>query len=105
MKPCSQLQSCLASQLSNYAFGLLMFNKYPDVLPIYRCEIKLVGDIEICRNRFRIAIDHDGFVAQFFNCQEAVGTAVSKFNTLSDTVGTATQYNDLFLFRRNGFVL
>ncbi len=58
------------------------------MLPEDWLEIKLVSHIKIGRDRFRVTVDHDGFVATFRGSQNSVDTTVVKFNSLPDPVGT-----------------
>src|SRR6186713_1647694 len=74
------------------------------MFPIHRFEIEFVRNIKVGRYSFRIAIDHDGFVACFLNGEHAMYAAIIKFNSLTNPIGTGTQdYNFLFR-RRNTFI-
>src|SRR5690554_8180423 len=61
-----QLQCGLSAQLNDHTFRLFMENYFINMFPKNGLEIKLVSNIKICRNGFRIAVDHDGLVATFF---------------------------------------
>ena len=53
----------LSAELYDHAFRFLVFDNLPQMLPIHGFEIKFIGHVEIGRDRFGIAIHHDGFVA------------------------------------------
>src|SRR5208282_963601 len=63
-----------------------------------RFEVEAVAGVVVGRDRLRIAVDHDGFVAVFTQRVTGVAAAVIKFNALPDAVGTGTE-NDDFLLR------
>ena len=77
-----------------------MQNDVVDMLPKHRLEVQLVGRVEVGRDRLRVAVDHDGFVATFFGGQYPVHAAVVEFDALANAVGTAAEHDD-FLFVRD----
>ena len=44
-----------------------------------------------------ITVDHNALYTHFLECKGGLDTTIIKFNTLSDSIGTATQDNDLFI--------
>jgi hypothetical protein len=65
-KRCSfsaSFQRRLPAQLHDHALRLFVLDDVVDVLPEHRLEVELVGNVEVGRHRFGVAVDHDGFVA------------------------------------------
>src|ERR1043166_958415 len=58
----------------------------------------------IGRNRFRVAVHHDGFVAIFMQSKARVAAAVIEFDSLPNTIGTAAEDHDLRTRLCVGFV-
>ena len=69
-----------------------------------RLEVQAVAGVVIGRDRLRIAVDHDGFVAVFAQRERGMAAAVIKLNSLPNTVGPAAQNHDFFFGGRRGFV-
>ena len=69
-----------------------------------RLKVKAIAGVVVGRNRLRIAVDHDGFVAIFAQRVAGMATAVIEFNSLPDSVGTRTENDDFFLRRGRSFV-
>src|SRR5687768_15694317 len=97
MKFFRKLQCSLTAKLNDYALGLFMLDDIEKMLPENRLEVKLIGDIKISGNRFRVAIDHDGFVSAFTGSKDAMDTGIIKFNSLSDPVWPGAQHHNFFL--------
>ena len=71
-----------------------------------RFEVKLVGGIVVGRNRFGVAVHHDGFVTHFAESHCSVAAAVVEFDTLTDSVrATAENHNLLRVGGSGRFVL
>src|SRR5690606_39279484 len=81
-----QLQRCLSAQLDDHACGLFVFDDIIEMFPEHGLEIQLVGNVEVSRDRLRIAVHHDRLVTAFFGSEYAVNTAIVEFNTLANTV-------------------
>jgi len=96
-----QFEGRLTAQLDDDAIRFFEVKNFLDVFPVNRFEIEFIGHIEIGRDRFRIAVNHDGFVAGFFDCHEAVNAAVIELDTLANPVGSGAE-NDNFLFTGTG---
>ena len=62
-----------------------------------RLEIKPVGGVVVGRHRFRIAIDHDGFVARLLQREAGMAAAIVEFDALADAVRAAAENDDLLL--------
>ena len=58
------------------------------MFPEYGFEVQFIRYIEVGRYRFRVAVDHDGFVTHFLEGQQAVDAAVVEFYPLANPVGT-----------------
>ena len=56
-----------------------------------RLEVEAVAGVVIRRDSFRVAVDHDGFVAIFTQRKRGMATAIIEFNSLPDTVRTTAQ--------------
>src|SRR5690606_15071612 len=91
----SEFQSCLPTELNDNPFRLLVKNEIIKMLPEYGLEVQFIGDIKVCRDGFRIAVDHDSLVATLARCEHTVYTRVIKLNTLSNPVRSRTEYNYL----------
>src|SRR6185437_7449168 len=74
------------------------------MLPVHRLEVELVGDIEIGRDRLGVAVDHDGFIATFFDGKQPMYAAVVELDTLTDAVRAAAEYDDLLFIRDLAFI-
>src|SRR6267378_1371333 len=74
------------------------------VLERKRLEVEAVAGIVVGRDRLRIAVDHDGFVAILAQRVAGVAAAIIKFNSLPDAVGTGTEDDDFLLRRGRGLV-
>ena len=60
-----QFQRCLSAKLHDHANRLFQVDNFQHIFQCQRLKIKAITDIVIGRNRFRIAVDHDGFIAIF----------------------------------------
>ncbi len=74
------------------------------VLRRERLEIEPVGGVVVGRHRLRIAVDHDGLVADLLEREGGMAAAVVELDALADTVGTAAEDDHLLLVRRRRFV-
>ena len=66
-----------------------------DVLKGEGLEVELVGGVVVGGDGFGVAVDHDGLVAHFAECECGVDAAVVEFDALSDAVGAAAEDHDL----------
>ena len=62
-----------------------------------RFKIQAIRGVVIRRYGFRIAVDHDRFIASVMQRETRMAAAIVKLNALADAVGSATE-NDDFLF-------
>ena len=67
-----------------------------------RLEIEPVGGVVVGRHRLRIAVDHDGLVADLVQREGGVAAAVVELDALADAVRPAAEDHDLLLVRRRG---
>ncbi|OPY85003.1 MAG: hypothetical protein A4E71_02348 [Smithella sp. PtaU1.Bin162] len=79
----------LTAELHNYTFRFLFFVNTQNIFHRKRLKVKFIRCIVIRRNCFRIAVDHDGFNTFITQSKSRVDTAIVKFNSLPDPVGTA----------------
>ncbi len=100
-----QFERRLSAILDDHAHRALQMHDFQHIFKRQRFEVKSVGCIVIGRDRFRIAVDHDGFIAIFTQGQRRMHTAIIKFDTLTDTVGTTAEHNDFLFIRRMRFAL
>ncbi len=69
-----------------------------------RLKVKAATGVIVGRNRFRIAVDHDGFVTIVMQREGRVAAAVVKLNALADSVRPAAENQDFLFIRGRGFV-
>ena len=103
LKRASEFQGCLATILNNDANRLFLVNDFKHVLKCQGFEIQTIRGVIVSRNSLWVAIDHDGFITIVTQGQRGVHAAVIKFDTLADTVGSATEHHDFFAI--SGFCL
>ena len=90
------VQGRLAAELDDDAFGLFFFIDAQHIFDGQRFKIELVGGVVVGGNGFRVAVDHDGFVALLPDGEGGMDAAVVEFNALADPVGAAAQDHDFF---------
>ena len=100
-----QLERRLSAVLDDYSLGLLLADDFEYVFQGQRFEIQPIGGIEVGGHRFRIAVDHDGFVAILAQSEGGMDTAVVELDTLTDAVGAAAQHHDFGAVGRFGLAL
>ena len=98
-----QLQRCLAAILNNHAPRLFLVNDFQHVFQRQGLKIQPVRRVVVGRDRFRVAVDHDGLVAIFPQGQRRVHAAIVKLDALTNAVRSAAQHHDFFLVRRFSF--
>ena len=76
-------------------FGLLRVDDLEHVLERQRLEVQAVGRVVIGRHGFRIAVDHDRFVAVLAQRERGVHAAVVELDALPDAVRAAAEHDDL----------
>ena len=89
----------LPAELHDDAGRLLFLVDAEHVLDGQRLEVELVGGVIVGRNRFRVAVDHDRFVALVAQREGGVHAAVVELDALADAVRTAAQHHDLLRVR------
>ena len=100
-----QFQGRLTTELDNHPFGLFDTHDFQNIFQGHRLEEQTIGSVVIRRHGLRVTVDHNGFVAIIAHSQCRVNTAVVEFNTLADTVWSATQNQDLVLVTGARFTL
>src|SRR5690606_10694119 len=71
-----QFQRSLATVLNDGAHGFFDVNDFQHVFQSQRLEVQTIGGVVVGRNGFGVAVDHDGFVTIFAQCQSSVHAAV-----------------------------
>ena len=97
LKVSCKVERRLAAELCNYADRLLLFVDAENIFKCERLEIELIGCIVVCGNCLRVAVDDDCLESELLQGLSCVYAAVVKFDTLSDSVRTATEDHDLRL--------
>ena len=104
-----ELQRGLAAELhddaAQGAFRLLHGDDLEHVFGGQRLEIEPVGGVVVGRDRFGIAVDHDGLGAGRRQRKAGVAAAIVELDALPDAVGAAAQDDDLVAVRRRGLVI
>ena len=106
-----QLQRRLPAVLNNHTGRFFDTHDFQHIFQCHRFEVEAVRSVIISGNRFRVAVDHDGFIAVFTQRHRRMHTAVVKLNALADTVWSAAEHHNfrfvvvrlclaLFLIRR-----
>ena len=65
-----------------------------------RLEIEPVGGVVVGRHRLRIAVDHDGLVADSLQREGGMAAAIVELDALADAVRPAAEDDDLLLVGR-----
>src|SRR5690606_11205833 len=100
-----QFQRRLAAELHDHADRLFLGDDFEHVFERYRLEVQAIGSVVVSRNRFRVAVDHDGFIAIFAHRQRRMHAAIIELDTLADTVRATTQHQNLVARADIGFAL
>ena len=103
-----ELERRLAAELHDdavqRAVGALGVDDLDHVLGGERLEIEPVRGVVVGRHRLRIAVDHDGLVADLLEREGGVAAAIIELDALADAVRAAAEDDDLLLVRRRGLV-
>src|SRR5208283_2041406 len=103
-----KIQRRLTAKLYDYAdrraSGSFVFADGKHILERKRLEVEAVAGVVIGRDRLRIAVDHDGFVAILAQSVGGVAAAVIKFDSLPDAVGAGAENDDLLLRCGRGLI-
>ena len=99
-----EVQRRLPSKLHDNACGLFPLHDGENIFQRQRLEVQAIGSVVIGRDRFRIAIYHDGLKPIGPQRERSVAAAVIEFNTLPDAIGATSQNHDFLLGCRVGFV-
>ena len=100
-----QFQRRLSAELHNHTEGIFHRYHFQYIFQRQRFKIQTVGSIIVGGHRFRVAVDHDGFIAVFTHCQRGMHAAIVKLDALSDTIRPAAQHHDFFVAGGCGFAL
>ena len=90
--------------MHDYALWFFLFDDGKNVFKRERFEIEAIGSVVIGRNRFRVAIHHDGFVAVFMQRKASVAATIIELDSLPDAIGPAAENHDFVAGLRVGFV-
>src|SRR5690606_12668928 len=100
-----QFQRRLATELYDHADGFFFVNDFKHVFQRDWFKEQTIRGVIVGGYGFRVAVDHNGFVAVFAHSESGVYTAVVKLDTLANTVGAATDNQNLFLVAGISFAL
>jgi hypothetical protein len=90
MTPCSVPFDCSVAEDLQHVLGR------------QRLEIEPVGGVVVGRDGFRVAVDHDRFVAGILQREGGMAAAIVELDALADAVRTAAEDDDLLGVRRLG---
>ena len=93
-----QLDWRLAAKGNNDAFWLLNLNNVHDIFKGQRLEIESIRGVIVCRDRLRVAVNHDRLIALLAKSVGSMDAAVVKLNALTNTVRTSGKNHDAWLF-------
>src|SRR5690606_20656066 len=94
-----QLERCLPPELHDHPDRILVLDDVEHAFPVHGLEVELIRYVEIRRYGLRIAVDHDGLVAQLAGGHDPVHAGVIELDALADSVRTAAQDDDLLPIR------
>jgi hypothetical protein len=99
-----ELKRRLAAELHDHpmqrAIAALGIDDLDHVFGRQRFEIKPIRSVVVGRHGLRIAIDHDGLVANFLQCEAGMAAAIVELDALPDTVWPAAEDHHFLLVRR-----
>ena len=102
-----QFQRGLAAKLHDHAVQGAVFlldpQDFQHMFKRQRFEIQPVRGVIIGGNRFRVAVDHDGFIARRRQRIAGMAAAIIKLDALADAVWATAKDNHLFRIRRPRF--
>src|SRR4029077_1946560 len=90
-----EVQWSLSTELHDNALRLFLFDNSKNVFQREWFEVQAIGSIVVGRNRFWIAVHHDGFVAICMQSKAGVAAAEIEFDSLPDTIRATAQNHDL----------
>ena len=99
-----EIQRSLSTELNDDSLRLFAFDDRQNILERERFEIEAVGSVVVGRDRFRIAIHHDGFETIFAESEGRVAAAVIELNSLPDAIRAAAENHDFGARLSVGFV-
>ena len=97
MESLGDLERRLPAELHHHALGLLVVDYVHDILEGQRLEVQAIGGVVVGGDRLRVAVDHDGLVAQLAHLLHGMHAAVVELDPLPDAVRPAAQDDDRFL--------
>ena len=104
-EPERRLATELHDDAEQGASALLDAHDLDNILGGQRLEIEPVGGIVIRGDSFRVAVDHDGLNARLTQAVGRVHAAVVKFDSLSDSIRSAAEDDNLAAVARSSFAL
>src|SRR4051794_18989312 len=99
-----KIQRSLSAELNDDTGRLLFPDDMQNVFQRKRLEIETIGRVVVRGNRLWVAIDHDRFVALFFERERCMAATVIEFDALPDPVWSASENDDLLAVARLRFV-
>ena len=93
-----ELEWGLSAKVYNDAVWIFQLYHMAYMLEVNRLKVEDIRGVIVCGDGFGIAVVHDGLDTHILQRKGRMHTAVVKLNTLTDTVGAATDYQDLAVF-------
>ena len=94
-----RLSAVLDDDAGQFAAGPFALDDVEHILEGQRLEVEPVAGVVVGAHRLRVAVDHDGLVAQFLQRKAGVAAAVVELDALADAVGAAAQNDHLLAVR------
>jgi len=94
-QPPDQLERRLAPKLDDDTLWLFEIDDVQNVLQRQRLKVQAIAGVIVCGDRLGIAVGHDRLIAQATKGERRLRTAIVELDPLADTIGTATQHQDL----------
>ena len=79
------------------AFAFFSVDDFENIFHRQRFEVEAIRSVVVRRHGFRVAIDHDRFIASVMQGKAGVAAAIVKLNALTDAVWAATEDDDFLL--------
>ena len=100
-----QIHRRLSTQRCDHAYRMLQFDNIHDILYGQRFKIQLIRSGIVCRDRLRIIIDHDRFIAKLMNRLHRMDRGIIEFHSLPDPDRSGAEHYDLLFIGNHRFIL
>ena len=88
--------------LHDHTLGFFQLDDFQHVFQGQRLKIQSVGGVVIGGDGFRVAVDHDGLIANFAQRQSRVHAAIVELDALTNSIRATAQHHDLVAIGRVG---